>query len=154
MGRNAHKKFYSKTYDHSYELVVKKSQKKIKIYIMHYIGVFGVKPWNSPKKIKVSIDGSPTKSQKTMGTLIFLVNYTKNTYLCIFFTWLWIQNEGKSISYQFCPNGFSKTLTALVCMSKKACHFLKVPKTPRLAGPQAASLGSTFWWLWLCISLQ
>ena len=104
---------------------------------MHYIGVFGVKPWNSPKKIKVSIDGSPTKSQKTMGTLIFLVNYTKNTYLCIFFTWLWIQNEGKSISYQFCPNGFSKTLTALVCMSKKACHFLKVPKTPRLAGPQA-----------------
>ena len=23
MGRNAHKKFYSKTYDHSYELVVK-----------------------------------------------------------------------------------------------------------------------------------
>ena len=74
MGRNAHKKFYSKTYDHSYELVVKKSQKKIKIYIMHYIGVFGVKPWNSPKKIKVSIDGSPTKSQKTMGTLIFLVN--------------------------------------------------------------------------------
>ena len=60
----------------------KNLKKKIKLYI----GVFGVKPWNSPKKIKVSIDGSPTKSQKTMGTLIFLVNYTKNTYLCIFFT--------------------------------------------------------------------
>ena len=86
------------------------------------------------KKIKVPIDGSPTKSQKTMGTLIFLVNYTKNTYLCIFFTWLWIQNEGKSISYQFCPNGFSKTLTALVCMSKKACHFLKSPKRLALQG--------------------
>ena len=27
MGRNAHKKFYSKTYDHSYELVVKKGVK-------------------------------------------------------------------------------------------------------------------------------
>ena len=26
------------------------------------------------KKIKVPIDGSPTKNQKTMGTLIFLVN--------------------------------------------------------------------------------
>ena len=27
------------------------------------------------KKIKVPIDGSPTKNQKTMGTLIFWVNF-------------------------------------------------------------------------------
>ena len=27
-----------------------------------YIGVFGVKPWNSPKKIKVPIDGSKSQN--------------------------------------------------------------------------------------------
>ena len=39
-----------------------------------YIGVFGVKLMEFTKKIKVPIDGSSTKSKKTMGTLIFLVN--------------------------------------------------------------------------------
>ena len=37
------------------------------------------------KKIKVPIDGSPTKSQKTMGSLIFLVNSAAlhQKHLCI-----------------------------------------------------------------------
>ena len=63
-----------------------KLKKNLKKKIKLYIGVFGVKPWNSPKKIKVSIDGSPTKSQKTMGTLICVVNSAAlhQKHLCIF----------------------------------------------------------------------
>ena len=40
------------------------------------------------KKIKVPIDGSPTKNQKTMGTLISLVNSAAlhQKHLYIFFT--------------------------------------------------------------------
>ena len=59
-----------------FDILMQKMSFLKKINYTIYIGVFGVKPWNSPKKIKVPIDGSPTKTQKTMGTLIFLLNST------------------------------------------------------------------------------
>ena len=55
MGRNAHKKFYSKTYDHSYELVVK-NPIKIK-YLIYGTLIYDLKNETAVFPVSVYIDG-------------------------------------------------------------------------------------------------